>query len=40
VQAKLNHEQISNHLHRADKPIADNDVGNVGTNNANNSSAS
>jgi len=40
VQAKLNHEQVSGHLHRGDKPTADSEVGNVGTNNANNNSVS
>lgn len=40
VQAKLNHEQVSDHLHRGDKPTADSEVGSVGTNTNNNSSVS
>lgn len=40
VQAKLNHEQVSDHLHRGDKPTANSEVGSVGTNNDNNSSVS
>jgi len=40
IQAKLNHEQVSENLHRDDKPVADKEVGSVGTNNANNSSVS
>jgi hypothetical protein len=39
IQAKLNHEQVSDHLHREDKPTADNEIGSVGTNNADNSSS-
>jgi len=39
VQAILRHEQISGNLHRKDQPTADNEVGSIGTNNANNSSA-
>jgi len=40
ILAKLNHEQVSENLHRDDKPVADKEVGSVGTNNANNSSVS
>jgi hypothetical protein len=40
IQAKLNHEQVSENLHRDDKPVADKEAGSVGTNNANNSSVS
>jgi len=39
IEAKLNHEQISDNLHRDDKPVADKEVGSVGTNNANNSNS-
>jgi len=31
VLAKLNHEQVSDNLHRADKPTADSDTGSIGT---------
>jgi len=40
ILAKLNHEQVSENLHRDDKPVADKEVGSVGTNNANHSSVS
>jgi len=40
VHAKLNHEQISGHLHRKDQPTADNKGGSGGINNGNNSSVS
>jgi len=39
IQAKLNHEQISSHLHREDKPTADSEVGSVGTNNSDESNS-
>jgi hypothetical protein len=31
IQAKLNHEQVSDTLNRADKPVADKETGSVGT---------
>jgi len=31
IQAKLNHEQVSENLNRADKPVADKEVGSIGT---------
>src|ERR1700761_8144310 len=31
IQAKLNHEQVSENLNRADKPVADKETGSVGT---------
>jgi hypothetical protein len=40
IEAKLHHEQVSGNLHREDKPIADSEVGSIGTNNTNNSSVS
>ena len=40
IEAKLNHEQVSENLHRDDKPVADKETGSVGTNSGNNSSVS
>ena len=31
IQAKLNHDQVSDDLHRSDKPEADKETGSVGT---------
>lgn len=39
IQAKLNHEQVSENLHRDDKPVANKDVGSVGTDNSAESSS-
>ena len=41
IQAKLSHEQVSENLHRYDKPTAENESGSIGTtSSANSSSAS
>ena len=34
IQAKLNHDQVSDNLHRDDKPTANSDTGSVGTDNS------
>jgi len=34
IQAKLNHEQVSPNLNRADKPQADSETGKIGTDNS------
>lgn len=39
IQAKLNHEQVSENLHRNDKPVADKKTGTVGTDNSAKSSS-
>lgn len=39
IQAKLNHEQVSENLHREDKPKAESDTGSVGTNSSANSNS-
>jgi hypothetical protein len=39
IQAKLNHEQVSDNLHREDKPTAESDTGSVGTTSAANSNS-
>jgi len=39
IQAKLNHEQVSENLNRADKPVADKEAGSVGTDDSSVSSS-
>jgi hypothetical protein len=39
IQAKLNHDQVSDNLHRADQPTADKEEGHVGTDSALDSSS-
>jgi len=39
IQAKLNHEQVSDNLHRDDKPVADREAGSIGTDNSADSSS-
>jgi len=39
IQAKLNHEQVSDNLHRGDKPVAESESGSIGTTNSEQSSS-